>query len=92
VQERSPIARRRAAGTSGGMTNEKGARMSSTPETCNPPNRACLVVIYDLRVCGTVERLQLNREACREDATLEWLYTNHVALIIKPGGARRLAQ
>ena len=66
--------------------------MSSAPETLYPPDRACLVVIYDLRVCGTVERLQLNREACREDATLEWLYTNHVALIIMPGGARRLAQ
>ena len=66
--------------------------MSSAPETCNPPNRACLVVIYDLRVCGTVERLQLNREACREDATLERLYTDRVALIIRPGGARRLAQ
>jgi hypothetical protein len=51
----------------------------------------CLIVLFDLRSPGTEERLQREQDAWCGSASVEGLVENHTALIIRPGGAVRLA-
>lgn len=48
------------------------------------------IVLYDLHVPGMIERLRQARSAWGKSAYVEYLDERHVALVIKPGGARRL--
>lgn len=47
--------------------------------------------VYDLRLQGSAERLRRERDAWGEYAETEGLGEDHVALIVRPGGARSLA-
>jgi hypothetical protein len=51
----------------------------------------CLVVIFDLRDPDAVARLRRERAAWQERSDIEALDEDHFALVIKPGGAWRLA-
>ena len=52
----------------------------------------CIVVLFDLRLPGTTERLHRERAAWREHSDIETLDENHFVLIVRPGGARRLTR
>jgi hypothetical protein len=49
------------------------------------------LVLFDLRVPGSVERLHSERAAWREHADIELLDFEHAVLVVRPGTARRLA-
>ena len=54
--------------------------------------RQCLVIVFDLRVPGVVERLQEENAAWRDNGHVEALDLDHHALIVRPGvtqGGRR---
>jgi hypothetical protein len=51
----------------------------------------CLIVLFNSRYPGAEERLQRERDAWRGSANVEALAANCRALIIRPGGATRLA-
>jgi hypothetical protein len=50
-----------------------------------------VIVLFDLRIPGVVVRLHRERAAWQEYADIEALDQDHFVLIIRPGGARRLA-
>jgi len=50
-----------------------------------------VVVVFDTRIPGIAERLHRERAAWRENADIKALSPDHLALIVKPGGARGLA-
>jgi hypothetical protein len=56
-----------------------------------PSSSECMVVLFDLRLPGTTERLHRERAAWQEQSDIEALDQNHFVLIVQPGGARRLA-
>jgi hypothetical protein len=51
-----------------------------------------MVVLFDLRLPGTPERLHRERAAWQEHSDIEALDQDHFALIVQPGGARRLVK
>ena len=48
------------------------------------------LVVFDVRTPGAVERLLSERAAWGEDAVVELLDPDHVALIVRAGGAARM--
>ena len=54
-------------------------------------NAKYIIVLFDLRLPGTAERLDREREAWQAQSDTEALDENHFALLVRPGGARRLA-
>jgi len=54
-------------------------------------DRDYTLVVFDLRVPGSVVRLHSERAAWQEHADIEMLDFNHAVLIVRPGAARRLA-
>ena len=50
------------------------------------------LIVFNLRVPGTFHRLRSERAAWGESARMEFLGEGCVALVVKPGGARRLAR
>lgn len=61
------------------------------PETLYPNAPEPLLVLFDVRIPGVVVRLRGERAAWQEYADIEALDQDHFVLIIRPGGARRLA-
>jgi hypothetical protein len=57
-----------------------------------PDDSKHILIIYDICVSGTAERLQRERAAWEEHANIEMFDTNHAALVIRPGGAWRLTK
>ena len=55
------------------------------------PRPETLVVIFDCREEEAVRRLHSERAGWRESGTVEALDEHHYVLIIRPGGARKLA-
>jgi hypothetical protein len=49
------------------------------------------LIIFDLRIRGSTERLHGERAAWQEHADVEMLDLNHAVLIVWPGAAGRLA-
>jgi hypothetical protein len=62
-----------------------------TPHEVYPKSGAYILVISDLRVPGTAKRLLHELEAWRGHANVEAVDDDHVALIIRPGVAGRIA-
>lgn len=62
------------------------------------PNPLCFgsrpyeLVVFDVRAPGTVERLLSERAAWGEDAAVELLGPDHAVLIVRAGGAARIAE
>ena len=67
--------------------------MRPEPKTLYPSSSEYIVVLFDLRLPGTADRLEREREraASQAQSDIEALDENHVVLIVRPGGARRLA-
>jgi hypothetical protein len=61
------------------------------PSRVYPNNDSYELVIYDLRYPGTPERLRRERAAWQGQSVVEALDRNHAVLVVRPGGARRLA-
>ncbi len=56
-----------------------------------PKTLRCLITLFDLRYPGAEERLNREREAWCGFADVERLTPDFSVLIVRPGGARRLA-
>jgi hypothetical protein len=50
-----------------------------------------MLVLFDLRLPGIADRLDRERAAWQAQSDIEALDENHVVLIVRSGGARRLA-
>jgi hypothetical protein len=56
-----------------------------------PIEKTAVIVLFDLRVPGAAKQLHLERAAWQEQADMEALDEDHFVLIVRPGGALRLA-
>ena len=65
--------------------------MTLTPKTLYPSSSQYIIILFDLRLPGTAQRLDRERAAWQAQSDTESLDENHVALLVQPGGARRLA-
>ena len=65
--------------------------MRSAPKTLYPSSSNYVLVLFDLRLPGTAHHLDRERAAWQAQSDIEALDENHVVLIVRPGGARRLA-
>jgi hypothetical protein len=61
-----------------------------TTTTFRPDSRPYELVVFDVRVPGTVERLLSERAAWGEDAAIELLDPDHAVLIVRAGSAARI--
>jgi hypothetical protein len=61
------------------------------PESLYPSTPECLIVLFDLREDGAAESLHRQRAAWQEDSDIQALSEDIFVLIVRPGGARRLA-
>ena len=66
--------------------------MRSAPKTLYPSSSQCIIVLFDLRLPGTANRLDRERAAWQAQCDTETLDENHVVLLARPGGARRLTR
>jgi hypothetical protein len=83
VVERSPVS---------SATETRSRRIRTlTPREVYPKRGAYILVIYNLRVPGTAKRLRPELESWRGHANVEAVDDDHVALIIHPGLAGRIA-
>jgi hypothetical protein len=57
-----------------------------------PNSSECVIVLFDLRLASTAKRLHRERAAWQEQSDIEALDENHFVLVVRPGGARRLAR
>ena len=64
--------------------------MRSAPKTLYPSSSEYIIVLFDLRLPGTVHRLDRERAAWQAQSDIEALDENHFVLLVRPGGARRL--
>ncbi len=64
----------------------------TTAADLRPDNRPYELVVFDVRTPGAVERLLSERAAWGEDAAVELLDPDHAALIVRAGGAARIAE
>ena len=53
-------------------------------------NAKYIIVLFDLRLPGTADRLDRERAAWQAQSDTEALDENHFVLLVRPGGARRL--
>ena len=64
--------------------------MRSAPKTLYPSSSEYIIVLFDLRLPGTADRLDRERAAWQAQSDIEALDENHFVLLVRPGGARRL--
>ena len=65
--------------------------MISAPKPFYPKNPECLLTLFDLRSPGAEECLRREQDAWCGTAHVERLTAESSVLIVRPGGARRLA-
>lgn len=65
--------------------------MDRAKQLC-PSSSQCMVVLFDLRLPGVADRLHRERATWQGQSDIEALDENVSALIVKAGGARRLAR
>jgi hypothetical protein len=65
--------------------------MESAPKPLYVSGLESIVLLFDLRSPGAAEDLHHARAVWQGDSNLEALDEDHFALIVRPGGARRLA-
>lgn len=63
-----------------------------TSTSLRPDNKPCELVVFDVRESGVIERLLSERAAWGEDASVELLDHDHAVLIVRAGGAARIAE
>jgi hypothetical protein len=61
-----------------------------TPDEVYSKNGPPLLIIHDLRIPGAIERLRRDLAAWRGNAKMEVLGSNHWAVILYPGLARKI--
>jgi len=64
--------------------------MRSAPTALYPSSSEYIVVLFDLRLPGTADRLERECAAWQAQSFIEALDENHFVLLVWPGGARRL--
>lgn len=65
--------------------------MSLAPQQLYLSDPECIIVLFDLRDPEAVKQLHRERWAWRELSDIEALSEDCFALILRPGGAQRLA-
>ena len=65
--------------------------MALAPESFCTKSPECLIALFDLRYQGAEERLRREQSGWCGNAHVEELSDDHFALIIRPGGAMRVA-
>jgi hypothetical protein len=63
-----------------------------TSTSLRPDNRSYELIVFDVQEPGVIERLLSERAAWGEDAAVELLDPDHAVLIVRAGGAARLAE
>jgi hypothetical protein len=63
-----------------------------TSTTLRPGSSPYELVVFDVRSPGAVERLLSERAAWGKDAAVELLDPDHAVLIVRAGGAARIAE
>ena len=66
--------------------------MGSAPKTLYPSSSEYIVVLFDLLLPGTTDRLARERVAWQAQSDIEALDKNHIVLLVWPGGAWRLTR
>ncbi len=66
--------------------------MRSAPKTLYPSSSQYIIILFDLRLPGTADRLDRERTAWQAQCDIEALDKNHFALLVWPGGARGLSR
>jgi hypothetical protein len=61
----------------------------SAPKTLYPSSSEYIVVLFDLRLPGTADRLNREHAAWQAQSDIEALDENHFVLLVRPGGAWR---
>ena len=64
--------------------------MRSAPKTLYANYSNYILVLFDLRLPGTADRLDRERAAWQAQNDIEALDEDHLVLLMRPGGARRL--
>jgi hypothetical protein len=64
--------------------------MNNPAKQLYPASRTDIWVLFDLRDEKTVQSLHLQRAALAELGDLEAIDSDHIVLIVLPGGTRRL--
>jgi hypothetical protein len=73
------------------MTRRKDLEMLEPRQDYDNDNSPALLVLFNRRYPGVAERFHSEWEAWGEGADdVEYIDANHVVLVIRPGGARRL--
>ena len=62
------------------------------PNSVYPKPTETIIVVFDVRIPGTAERLHSERAAWGEHGGIEALDGNHFVLVVRSGGTRRLAK
>lgn len=65
--------------------------MKFAPKSVYPKPTKTIVVIFDLRLPGSADRLHRERSVWGEHSDIEALDQHHYVLTVRPGGARELA-
>jgi hypothetical protein len=63
--------------------------MGSAPKRLYPSSSEYIIVLFDLRLPGTADRLEREREVGQAHSEIEALDENHFVLLVRPGSARR---
>lgn len=66
--------------------------MTRPPQTVYPSSGRYELAIFDLRLPGIAERLHRERAAWQGQSEIEVIDQDHTVLVIRPGGAQRLAR
>ena len=61
-------------------------------QALHPDRRSYELAIYDTRIPGAAEQLHRERAAWQEYSNIEAIDQDHFVLIVRPGGAQRLAK
>jgi len=66
--------------------------MRSTLKTLCPRSSEYIIILFDLRLPSTADRLDRERAAWQAQCDIEALDENHFVLLVRPGGARRVTR
>jgi hypothetical protein len=66
--------------------------MRSAPKSLYPSSSQCIIVLLDLRLPSTADRMDRECAAWQAQSYIEALDENHFVLLVRPGGARRLTR
>ena len=66
--------------------------MRPAPKPLYPNSAEYVIILFDLRLPGTADRMDCERAAWQAQCDIEALDENHFVLLVRPGGARRVTR